>query len=608
MKSQPDTKPYLLFDGAMGTLIQQRSGRQPEFAEAENLDHPDLIRQIHLDYLDAGATAIKTNTFGCSRMLAELWQTEPTEHHSAAFEGQIEHIKAILSKGAQTALQAANEYGSQNDKDILVFGDLGAFADSNKSNAKELYIFQAGLMYQEGIRCFLAETLSDLSGIEQLAAFLASQKEPCFLLVSFAAGPDGMTRSGHAVRDLLEKAAAFQGVSAVGLNCLCGPHHMKALMENLKLPDLPFSVMPNAGYPSVLGRKVSYEGSPAYFASQMERMQALGASILGGCCGTTPDHIRALAEALPACVQEQKSQPYQAAAAGSHLDTLWEKVSAKRKVAAVELDPPKNDRIGAFMENISHLAHNGADFITIADNPIGRPRADSCLLACKIKRELGIDVLPHMTCRDRNLNAIKALLMGLSMEDLHSVLLVTGDPVPTELRDEVKSVFSFNSRKLAGYIRNLSPDIISTPFHLFGALNVNARNFDVQLSIARQKEEAGMCGFLSQPVHSKRALDHLKAARENLNGKILGGIFPIVSEKNALFLQNEVGGMDIDETMISLYAGKNRQEAEDLAYTIALETARAMSPYVDGYYIMTPFNRTGLVSRILAGLREEGLL
>ena len=269
----------------------------------------------------------------------------------------------------------------------------------------------------------------------------------------------------------------------------------------------------------------------------------------------------------------------------------------------MELDPPVDDDSEGFLEGVQALRDVGADAVTIADCPIGRPRADSSLLACKIKRELGVEPLPHMTCRDRNLNATKALLLGLSMEGVHNVLLVTGDPIPTEDREEVKSVFNFNSRKLARFVSTLNESALRTPLRIYGALNLNAHNFDVELRRAQEKEKCGVTGFLTQPVLSAEALDNLKLARETLQGKILGGIFPVVSHRNACFLNNEISGMRVCQEIIDLYEGKNRDEAEDLAVTISTAIAKEIRPYTDGYYLMTPFRRVALMERIIKNIQ-----
>ena len=279
------------------------------------------------------------------------------------------------------------------------------------------------------------------------------------------------------------------------------------------------------------------------------------------------------------------------------------KLAAGERVIAVELDPPADGDASFFLSGVRTLRDAGADLVTIADCPVGRPRADSSLLACKIRRELQVEPLPHMTCRDRNLNATKALLLGLSMEGVGNVLIVTGDPIPTENRDEVKTVFNFNSRKLARFVKNLNETVLQSPLRVFGALNVNARNFDRQLEIAREKEDCGMSGFLTQPVLSREALNNLKRAREALRGTILGGVYPVVSYRNACFLNNEIAGMHVSEEITARYEGKSREEAEAIAEEISCQIASEMAPWTDGWYFMTPFRRVELMARILRRMR-----
>jgi homocysteine S-methyltransferase len=290
------------------------------------------------------------------------------------------------------------------------------------------------------------------------------------------------------------------------------------------------------------------------------------------------------------------------------VNPFWEKLQdPARKPIAVELDPPEAADLTKFMAGARELQANGADIITIADCPIARARMDSSILACKIRRELDMPALPHMTCRDRNLNATKALLLGLSAEEVHNVLVVTGDPIPTASRDEVKSVYNFNSRLLARYITTLNETVLTTPFQVFGALNLNAVNFGVQLRLAKEKVENGVCGFLTQPVLTQKALDNLKLAHQELDAKILGGIIPVVSQRNANFMNSEVSGITVDESIIRLYEGLDRAAGEDLAVKISTAVAKEMADYVDGFYLMTPFGRTGLMARIMAAIRQEGL-
>ncbi|MBD5084107.1 MAG: bifunctional homocysteine S-methyltransferase/methylenetetrahydrofolate reductase [Clostridiales bacterium] len=600
----------LLFDGAMGTYFASRPGRAEAQCELANLNHPEEITAIHRSYLEAGTRAIRTNTF------------------DVGTDG--EEARRLIEAGCRLALEAAQPFGA------YVFADLGPAPPEGELPPGEYYRQQAEVFLDEGLTHFVVETLSSDEGVSELARYIKGRCPEAFLLVSFAVGADGMTREGLPGRALFERAAGLDGVDAVGFNCVSGPHHLLEFVRGLDLSVLNgkfLSVMPNAGYPTVLGRRVVYQGQADYFAAQMADIAGAGAAIVGGCCGTTPRHIAATAGALgggrhstgtvigaspqrpvrqsadclpndcPGGLPAALAQPRVRMEKQPGRNRLRDKLEAGKRVVAVELDPPADDQVDTFMAGVRALRDAGADAVTVSDCPVGRPRADSCLLACKIRRETGMEPLPHMTCRDRNLNATKALLLGLSMEGVRNVLLVTGDPVPTEDRDEVKSVFNFNSRKLIRYVSGLTGHGLSAPFQIFGALNVNAVNFRKQLELALEKEEAGAAGFLTQPVHSPRALENLALARERLNGKILGGVFPIVSHRNALFLNNEVAGVSVPEEIVRRYEGLGREEAEDLALELSVKTARDMEPYTDGWYLMTPFRRVELIARIMKELR-----
>ena len=286
-------------------------------------------------------------------------------------------------------------------------------------------------------------------------------------------------------------------------------------------------------------------------------------------------------------------------------ETLEQLLRERKRPILAEFDPPRQTEPGDFLSGARELAEAGADVITIADCPIGKASIDASLLAAKLKRECGIQVLPHMACRDRNLNAIQALLMGLDMEDIRQVLLVTGDPVARENRENVQGVFQLTSRTLAETLRDLTEKGKLSPFFLCGALNVNARNFDAELNRARQKEESGIQAFLTQPISGRRAAENVQKARKALKGYLLGGLFPIVSYKNACFLQKEVKGMEIEDAVIRAYEGLDREQGEIMARRLCRDMAQDIGPFVDGLYIMTPFRRVELVKQIIADIREK---
>lgn len=595
MSRQPSV---LLFDGAYGTLFAARTGLPASSADEAVLSMPEEIADIHTDYMNAGARAIKT----CSFSLPALYSQNPKQ------------ALLLASQSAKLALRAvdafSSDHGLEGSEAIQVFADLGPCQPDQ--NPKEIYPAFFDAFLKEGITHFLLETLPGIEGIDACAKALKECCPDAYLIVSCAIGADGLSACGRSGRELLGELDASPWIDAIGQNCMIGPAHMLRQLEDLPQLSKPLSFMPNAGYPQVTTRRAIYSGEPEYFASRMAAMVHEGAAILGGCCGTSPDHIRALRKLLDqsdllSCSPAPENEPDPKAASGKvrsrQPDRLDRNRAEGRLSILVELDPPASDNVSAFLEHASRLKRAGCDLLTIADNPIGRPRADSCLLACKVHRDLGMDVLPHMTCRDRNLNAIKALLLGLSMEDVHQVLLVTGDPIPLENRQEVRAVFSFNSRTLAAFVRTLENDGVCQPFHTFGALDLNARNFEIQLSLAQKKEEAGIEGFLTQPVFSRRALENLKKARQVLSGAIYGGIMPLVSYRNAMFLKNEIAGMDIPDELAVMYANKNREECEAVSLEFCEHLAKEMRPYVDGFYLMTPFQRVFLIEELIRRIR-----
>ena len=579
----------LLFDGGMGTYYKAKPGTE---CEQGNLLDPAGVRKVHREYLAAGAEAIKTNTFGLPRMAAARqpdWQ-------------------ALARAGWKLAAEAAVETGA------AVFADLGPAPDTEAAPAGSIYTAVARCFVEQGAKNFLFETLSSDAGVLEAVQAVKAQIPDAFVLVSFAVLPDGYTREGMYSKDLVRRMTESGIVDAVGFNCVSAPGAMRTLVQQLGSTALPLSVMPNAGYPVVTRTQVKYQGKPEYFAKELARIAAERVRILGGCCGTTPAHIAALRAALDSLPAVEKAAPAvqvstPEAPTVEKDDAFLRKLNAGKKVIAIELDSPKDADLTNYLAGAKRLQAAGADLLTIADCPIARARMDSSLVACRVHRELGLCTLPHMTCRDRNLNATKALLLGLYAEGVREVLAITGDPIPTAERDEVKNVYQFNSRKLAQYIVSLAGEgrEMPSPMTVFGALNLNARNFEVELRRAGEKLENGMSGFLTQPVLSEQAVENLRHTRETLGerAKILVGIMPVVSQRNAIFMENEINGIHVEEDIIQRFAGLDREQGEALGLEISLKMAREALPYADGFYLMTPFNRVALMERLIARLKTE---
>ena len=575
----------------MGTYYKAAPGVECEQA---NLTDPAGVLAVHREYLAAGADAVKTNTFSLPRLAAA---------HTPGWE-------QLAQAGWQLAVQAAEETGA------AVFADLGPAPDTEAVPAGQVYTAVAKQFTALGARNFLFETLSSDAGLLDAVGAIKAEVPDAFVLVSFAVLPDGYTREGMYCKDLARRMQESGIVDAVGLNCVSAPGAMRTLAKQLG-GSLPLSVMPNAGYPVVTRTQVKYQGRPEYFARELGRLAAEGTGqILGGCCGTTPAHIAALRAELDSLPVVEKTAPTEEFSTVKEQtveneDAFLRKLNAGEKVIAIELDSPRNADLTGYLEGAKKLQAAGADLLTIADCPIAQARMDSSLVACRVHRELGLCTLPHMTCRDRNLNATKALLLGLYAEGVREVLAITGDPIPTAERDEVKNVYQFNSRKLAQYIVSLAGEgrEMPGPMTVFGALNLNARNFDVELRRAKEKLENGMSGFLTQPVLSAQAVENLKKSRETLgaDAKILAGIMPVVSQRNAIFMENEINGIHVEDWIIEKFAGLDRAQGEELGLAISLEMAKAALPYADGLYLMTPFNRVALMERLIGRLKQEVL-
>lgn len=585
----------LLMDGAMGTYYAKKTDNYVGACELANLSDSGTVKKIHQEYLEAGCGALKTNTFMANRR---------------ALDCDEKRAAQIIEAGWDIARDAAEQYNA------FVFADIGPVPDDGGPDTFALYQHSADVFLSLGAKYFLLETFGAPDHLEALCDYIKSRDQDAFILVSFAVLPEGYTRQGYFGASLYRQFDRLPATDAVGFNCVCGPNHMHKLKESLPPGTKPFSAMPNAGYPTVVNNRTYYAEDAGYFAKEMCKIAQAGARILGGCCGTTPALLKRVHQEVlenkEACAAGEKTErpkekKLYAAVKGAESgrwdekNRLSQRLERGERVIAVELDPPTDGDGAFFMEGARRLRDLGANAVTIADCPVSRARTDSSILACKLRRELGIDPVPHMTCRDRNINATKALLLGLHMEGVRNVLAVTGDPVPALDRGEVKGVYNFNSPRLAGFIRDLGEQL-GDPFYICGALNVNAVNFDAQIAHARNKIANGVKVFLTQPVFCAAACENLRRAHEELPAKILGGILPIVSYRNACYMNNEIAGITIGEETVELYNGLDKEQAGRLAVEIALRTAGEIAPYVDGYYLITPFKRVDLIEQIIEGL------
>lgn len=568
----------LLFDGAMGTYFSSVYEDPSYKCEYANITSPNTIREIHRRYLTAGAKAIKTNTFSLGDSSVNIDNFDNNE---------------IITAGYNIAVQEADKFGA------FVFANIGPVTITCEHGVFDEYKKIVDMFIKLGATCFLFETIHEIGVINKVVQYIKENVDNSYVIVTFAITSDGFTKTGE-FRDILINTIDPL-VDSVGFNCICAPFHMGQHIASVS-SEKPLTASPNASYPTVKSSRMHYQNNPKYFAKEMVTIAQNGAKIIGGCCGTTPEFINQINLQLVDVKIHEKTQTKISAKKNTNeikASEFYKKLKSGKKPIAVELDSPVNTEITGFMSNAKLLGEVGVDIITIADCPAARPRMDSSLVACKIRRELGINTMPHLTCRDRNINASKALLLGLSVEDINDILIITGDPIPNQFRDEVKTVYEFNSRKLINHINILNQTLFDSPFYLYAALNISARNFNAQLNQAKEKIEKGAVALFTQPVLSQRAFENLKIAKQELNVPIIGGVMPIVSYKNACFVNNEISGIDVCDEIVNMYIDKTRDECEEIAYTVTSEICNRIKDYVDGYYIITPFNRGELVARII---------
>lgn len=574
----------LVFDGAMGTYYSKLKNNAFN-CEMANINDASTILSIHREYIRAGCKAIKTNTFAANEILLEC---------------DFKTVKDIIKSGYEIALEATK------NTDVFVFADIGPIPALNDRDLLSDYKKIVDIFLELGATNFIFETFSNDEYLPEISSYIKKKQPNSFILTEFAVNPEGFTRLGKSGAKIFESISKNKNIDALGFNCISGPHHLLHFIKTIDINDSIVSIMPNAGYPTIINNRTFFEDNSDYFSEQMLKILNQGVHILGGCCGTTPEFIKKTVDIINSSYRgesaiekvissKEKIKPISK-------NKLLEKLEVGKKIIAVELDPPIDTDIEFFMSSAKKLKDHGVDAITIADCPIARARVDSSLLACKIKRELDITPIPHMTCRDRNINATKALLLGLNIENIDNVLVVTGDPIPSAERDEIKAMFSFNSSILANYIKTLNENTFNTPFNILGALNINAINFDSQLKHAKIKIENGVTMFLTQPVLTEQALINLKKAKEILPAKILGGIIPVVSYRNACFMNNEISGITVSQNIIDLYKDTSKEESTKLAINISTQIAKEIEPYVDGYYIITPFKRIDIICDIIANI------
>lgn len=582
----------LITDGAMGTYYMRDKTSPVYSCELANILNPEEIKKIHMEYIEAGAKLIRTNTFAANKESLNV---------------NDDKLGEVIINGYEIAKEVAK------DKEVFVAASIGPirpFSGKNVDIYKE-YKFIVDKFIEAGADIFLFETFSKLDYLDEISQYIKSKNDKAFVITNFAIMGDGFTRDGISLNKIINTVKKFKAVDIYGFNCGSGPTHLYRLLKSIDLSEDIVAVLPNTGYPEARGERTIYPNNPEYFGQKMIDFKNLGFKILGGCCGTSPKHIKKLVEAIEKNkkleIKQYKGSEAKVEEKKEKENKFLNKLKNNEFVLTVELAPPFDTDINKLMHCAKVCKENNIDLVTIPDSPMSKVRADSILLAAKIKREIGIEVMPHICCRDRNTNAIRSGLIGAHIEDLRNVLALTGDPIADVNKLDTKSVFNLNSFKLMKLISEMNEEVFQGEnITIGGALNLNVRNKDIEVSRMKKKIENGANFFITQPIYDDETFEYLKKVKEENNVKILGGILPIVSYKNAQFLNNELPGVHIPQKYINRFTiDMDKEEAEKVGIEIAVELGNKMKDIVDGFYFVTPFKRVEMIMKIIDGIRNS---
>ncbi len=575
-------KQKLLMDGAFGTYYAglYDTGELPELA---NIKYPERVLRIHREYIEAGAQIIRTNTFAVNSLSMDMtW----------------EEVAKTLAEGYRLAKKAVGA------SDVYVAADIGQishYGQVERERISEEYVNICRTFLAEGAKLFVFETFSDLEDIREAIRLIGDK---AFIIVQFSVNQFGYSQSGLSARKLMQSTESIEDIDAIGFNCGIGPGHMQQIMSKLQLSGKHFiTALPNAGYPHVVSNRMIFDHRNVdYFVEKVNDIARAGADIIGGCCGTTPEYIRKMKEKISFRQEKREVEAVSVTALPVvKEDNSFFAGKEGKKLIAVELAPP----LGSDDENLMDAAHllqkSGVDVLTFPDSPSGRTRADSILMAEKVARETGMCVMPHICCRDKNAIAMRSQLLGAHINKIHNFLVVTGDPIPSMARSSVKSVFNFDSVGLMHIMNDMNEEQFGdNPVCYGGAINQGRRNIEIEISRVKKKMAAGATFFLTQPVSTKESAERLKRIKKETGARILCGIMPFVSLKNAMFMKNEMTGIDVTDEVLVRYRGDmTREEGEQAGIMLAKEMMALTDDFADGYYFSFPFNRVSMLGKIL---------
>ena len=607
----------LLADGAMGTMLYARGVPLDACFDVLNLHDPKTVQAIHLEYVAAGADLLETNTFGASRF-------------KLAVHGLEGRVRDINRAGARLARDVRETMG----RDVLVLGSIGPLGKyllplGTLGEAEALAAFreQAEALLEGGVDGFVAETFSDLRELRLAVTAIRAVSADLPVVAQMAFNDERVTFLGQAPAEVARELAALP-VQVIGANCGVGSSALYdvGLLLHQAAPQAWVSIRPNAGLPSRHGERLIYLSSPAYMADYASRMLEAGVRIVGGCCGTTPAHIRAMREvvdrpargasrsrgavaAAPPFAPE-RSDEAPALGVTAEPSRLLSRLRAGDFLVTVELDPPRGHNIEKLVQGAKLLAERGVDVVDINDGSLGRVRMAVLPTALLVREATGLDISMHFTCRDRNLMGIQGDLLGAHALGVRNILAMTGDPPRAGDYVNATAVFDVDAiglvRIVAGMNRGVdaSGNSIGEPtaFGIGVAVDPGAADPAREIDRLRRKVAAGAMWAQTQPVYDLEQLDAFLARLGNLPVPLVIGILPLHSFRHAEFLHNEVPGITVPDAVRA-----RLRDAGDHALRVGIETAQATLAEVRrryaGAYLMPSFGRFEVVAEVLEALR-----
>jgi len=599
----------ILSDGAMGTMLNAKGVNFDQCFDALNLSNPEIVAEIHQAYIEAGAEIILTNTFGANRF-------KLSEHDLG------NQVTAINRAGVNIARKIVDA----SEGSIFIAGDIGPlgvrlapFGRVQTSEASLVFQEQIDALCGAGVDLLIMETISDI--VEMQEAIKAARRV-CNLpiVASMTFTRDDRTLLGDSPAQVV-KALHDSGADVIGVNCSGGPAQILNILSRMHqaLPEARLSAMPNAGWPERVGGRIMYPASPKYFGEYSKLLRSAGASMIGGCCGTTPAHIEEMRKGLDDPHERLQENGWGISPETSEIPLLAEdkssglsqKLAAGEFVISIEMDPPRGLSTHKLMAAASLLVDGGADVINIADNPMARMRMSPWAVCSLIQREINVETVLHFPTRGRNLLRVQGDLLAAHAMDIRNVFVVMGDPtaigdypdamddydlVPSGLINLIKCGFNLGKDHAGSEIGQ------PTSFFVGGALNLNPRSPSREIDTLHRKIESGMDFILTQPIFqpdlAEEFLEKYAARYGSMEVPVIVGVLPLVNARHAAFLNNEVPGIQIPRDILRRIEDAGDQSAEE-GVRIAVDLIQQMRSWSQGIYLMPAFHRYDLAVQVI---------